>query len=126
MCLKCLTLHQVFISRDAIQSLISNCPLLEGLSLSYFDSPALTIRAPNLKYLYLGGEFKDICLDDTPLLVEICLAMYMTDDIAEHFEQSSDFNFVKFLGGVPPNFEKLVGLIDFTKVPFCCYLLFYS
>lgn len=119
--LKCLTLDQVFISRDAIQSLISNCPILEGLSLSYFDSPALTIRAPNLKYLYLGGEFKDICLDDTPLLVEIYLAMYMTDDIADHFEQSS----VKFLGGVP-NLEKLVGLIDFTKVPFCCYLLFYS
>ncbi|KAH1162021.1 hypothetical protein GLYMA_01G072000v4 [Glycine max] len=113
-CLRSLNLHQVLISPDAIESLISRCPLLESLSLSYFDNLALTICAPNLKYLYLEGEFKDICLEDTPLLVEITIAMYMTDDIAEHFEQISNCNFVKFLGGVP-NLEKLVGLIYFTK-----------
>ena len=71
--------------------------------------------------MYLEGEFKDICLEDTPLLVEITIAMYMTDDIAEHFEQISNCNFVKFLGGVP-NLEKLVGLIYFTKVTFCSHL----
>ncbi|CAL0315286.1 unnamed protein product [Lupinus luteus] len=114
MCLKSLNLHQVLISPDAIDSIISSCPLLESLSLSYFDSLALTIRAPNLKYLNLEGEFKDICLEDTPLLVELSVAMYMTDDIAEHFEQSSNCNFFKFLGGVP-NLEKLVGHIYFTK-----------
>ncbi|QCD89913.1 hypothetical protein DEO72_LG4g865 [Vigna unguiculata] len=113
-CLRSLNLHQVLISPDAVESLISRCPLLESLSLSYFDNLALTISAPNLKYLYLEGEFKDICLEDTPLLVEISIAMYMTDDIAEHFEQSSNCNFLKFLGGVP-NLEKLVGLIYFTK-----------
>ncbi|KAG5051623.1 hypothetical protein AAZX31_02G120300 [Glycine max] len=112
--LRSLNLHQVLISPDAVESLISRCPLLESLSLAYFDNLALTICAPNLKYLYLEGEFKDICLEDTPLLVEISIAMYMTDDIAEHFEQSSNCNFVKFLGGVP-NLEKLVGLIYFTK-----------
>ena len=117
MCLKSLNLHQVLISPDAIESLISSCPLLESLSLSYFDSLALSICAPNLKYLYLEGEFRDICLEDTPLLIEISVSMYMTDDIAEHFEQSSNCNFVKFLGGVP-NLERLVGLIDFTKVTF--------
>ncbi|KAK7306988.1 hypothetical protein VNO77_39658 [Canavalia gladiata] len=114
MCLKSLNLQQVLISPDAVESLISSCPLLESLSMSYFDNLALTIRAPNLKYLYLEGEFKDICLEDTPLLVEISIAMYMTDDIAEHFEQSLNCNFVKFLGGVP-NLERLVGLIYFTK-----------
>ncbi|KAK7275089.1 hypothetical protein RIF29_16196 [Crotalaria pallida] len=114
MCLKSLNLHQVSISPDAIESIISSCPILESLALSYFDSLALTIRAPNLKYLYLEGEFKDICLEDTPLLVDISVAMYMTDDIAEHFEQSSNCNFVKFLGGVP-NLERLVGHIYFTK-----------
>ncbi|OIW04683.1 hypothetical protein TanjilG_00119 [Lupinus angustifolius] len=114
MCLKSLNLHQVLISPDAIESIISSCPLLESLSLSYFDSLALTIRAPNLRYLNLEGEFKDICLEDTPLLVELSVAMYMTDDIAEHFEQSSNCNFIKFLGGVP-NLEKLVGHIYFTK-----------
>lgn len=116
-CLKSLNLHQVLISPEAIESLISNCPLLENLSLSYFDCLALTICAPNLKYLCLEGEFKDICLVDTPLLVEISVAMYMTDDITEHIEQISSCNFVKFLGGVP-KLERLVGLIDFTKVTF--------
>ncbi|XP_027361199.1 F-box/FBD/LRR-repeat protein At1g13570 isoform X2 [Abrus precatorius] len=114
MCLKSLNLHQVLISPDAVESLISSCPLLESLSLSYFDNLALTICAPNLKHLYLEGEFKDICLEDTPLLIEISITMYMTDDIAEHFEQSSNCNFVKFLGGVP-NLERLVGRIYLTK-----------
>ncbi|KAL2349052.1 hypothetical protein Fmac_003052 [Flemingia macrophylla] len=112
--LRSLGLHQVLICPDAVESLISKCPLLESLSVSYFDNLALTIRAPNLKHLYLEGEFKDIYLEDAPFLVEISIAMYMTDDIAEHFEQSSNCNFVKFLGGVP-NLEKLVGLIYFTK-----------
>lgn len=119
--LKSLILHQVLIAPDAIESLISSCPLLESLSLSYFDSLALTICAPNLRYLYLEGEFKDLCLEDTPLLVDISVAMYMTDDIAEHFEQISSCNFTKFLGSVP-NLERLVGHIYFTKVMFCYYL----
>ncbi|KAK7290410.1 hypothetical protein RIF29_04814 [Crotalaria pallida] len=62
MCLKSLNLHQVLISPYAIENIISICPILESL--------ALTIRAPNLKYL-LEGEFKDICLEDTSLLVDI-------------------------------------------------------
>ncbi|KAK7309947.1 hypothetical protein RJT34_07103 [Clitoria ternatea] len=114
MCLKTLNLHQVLISPDTVENLICSCPLLESLSLAYFDNLALTIRAPNLKYLNLEGEFRDICLEDTPLLVEISIAMYMTDDIAEHLEQSSNCNFDKFLGGVP-KLEKLVGYIYFTK-----------
>lgn len=113
--LKSLNLHEVFATADAIESLISNCPLLESLALSYSDSLALNIRAPNLKYLCLEGEFKDICLENTPFLVACSVAMYMTDDIAEHFEQSSSCNFMKFLGGVP-FLEKLIGHIYFTKV----------
>lgn len=114
LCLKSLSLHQVLVAPETIGSLISGCPLLESLSLSYFDSLALTIRAPNLKYLCLEGEFTDICLEYTPLLVAMSVAMYMTDDIAEHFEQSSSCNFLKFLGGVP-HLERLVGHIYFTK-----------
>ncbi|XP_031278053.1 F-box/FBD/LRR-repeat protein At1g13570-like [Pistacia vera] len=113
-CLKSLNLHQVLVAGEAIESLISSCPLLESLSLSYFDSLDLNIWAPNLKYLCLEGEFKDICLENTPLLVSLSVAMYITDDIAEHFEQSSSCNFIKFLGGVPL-LEKLVGYIYFTK-----------
>ncbi|KAH9772123.1 F-box/FBD/LRR-repeat protein [Citrus sinensis] len=113
-CLRSLNLHQVLVAPEAIESLISSCPLLESLSLSYFDSLDLNICAPKLKYLYLEGEFKDIHLESTPLLVSMSIAMYMTDDIAEHFEQSSSCNFLKILGGVP-HLEKLVGYIYFTK-----------
>ncbi|KAK1419806.1 hypothetical protein QVD17_29164 [Tagetes erecta] len=112
--LKYLNLQQVLIAPDAVENLISCCPLLESLTLSYFDSLELTIRAPNLKYLILEGEFKDICLENTPMLVAISVAMYMTDDIAEHFGQSSSCNFDKFLGGVP-SLERLIGHIYFTK-----------
>ncbi|XP_031386556.1 F-box/FBD/LRR-repeat protein At1g13570 isoform X5 [Punica granatum] len=112
--LRILTLHQVLVAADAIESLISSCPVLENLSLSYFDSLAMTISAPNLKYLNLEGEFKDICLENTPALVALSVAMYMTDDIAEHFEQSSSCKFVKFLGGTPL-LEHLIGQIYFTK-----------
>lgn len=112
--LRSLNLHQVLVAPEAIESLISSCPLLESLAISYFDSLVLNIRASNLKYLSLEGEFKDIFLEDTPCLVAISVAMYMTDDIAEHFEQSSNCNFIKFLGRVP-HLQRLIGHIYFTK-----------
>ncbi|KAK9059994.1 hypothetical protein SSX86_020698 [Deinandra increscens subsp. villosa] len=112
--LKYLNLQQVLIAPEAVENLISCCPLLESLTLSYFDSLELTIRAPNLKYLILEGEFKDIYLENTPMLVAISVAMYITDDIVEHFGQSSSCNFDKFLGGVP-SLERLIGHIYFTK-----------
>lgn len=115
MCLKALSLHQVLISSDAIDSLISSCPLLESLSLSYSDSVALTIHAPKLRTLFLEGEFKDVILEDTPLLVDISVALYMSDDAADHFENNSNCNFTSFLGGVP-NLERLAGHVYFTKV----------
>ncbi|KAG6654044.1 F-box/FBD/LRR-repeat protein At1g13570 [Carya illinoinensis] len=114
LCLKNLNLYQVFVASDAIESLISSCPLLESLSLSYSDSLTLNIYAPNLKYLCLEGEFKDICLQNTPLLIVMSVAMYMTEDIAEHMQQSSSCNFIKLLGSVP-YLERLIGRIYFTK-----------
>lgn len=114
-CLKSLNLYQVLVAPDAIESLISSCPLLETLSLSYIDSLSLNICAPNLKYLCLEGEFKDISLDNTPLLVDLSVALYMTDENAEHSEQSSNCNFLKVLGGIP-RLERLIGHIYFTKV----------
>lgn len=113
-CLKNLTLHQVSVYADVIENLISSCSLLENLSLSYFDSLSLNINAPNLKYLFLEGEFRDINLENTPLLAAMSVAMYMNDDFVENYEQSSSCNFDKFLGGVP-RLESLNGHIYFTK-----------
>lgn len=113
--LRTLTLNQVLVTPEAIESLISNCPILESLTLSYYDGLDLNINAPNLKYLCLEGEFKEICLENTPLLEVVSITLYMnTDEIQEHFEQISGCNFVKFLGDVP-NLERLIGHIYFTK-----------
>lgn len=120
--LKSLNLQQVLVAPEVVENLISGCPLLESLSLSYFDSLSLTVRAPNLKQLILEGEFKDICLEYTPLLTTISVAMYMTDDKAEHFEQSSGCNFDRLLGGVPC-LERLNGHIYFTKARYLIFLL---
>ncbi|CAA2958968.1 Hypothetical predicted protein [Olea europaea subsp. europaea] len=70
-----LNLQQVLILPYDIEFLIASYPLLESLTLSYFNSLELTVSAPNLKYLILEGEFKDICLVNTPLLVFISIAM---------------------------------------------------
>ncbi|XP_073134784.1 F-box/FBD/LRR-repeat protein At1g13570-like isoform X2 [Henckelia pumila] len=114
LCLKYLNFRQVLIPASDIEYLISSCPLLESMTLSYFDSLELTVHAPKLKYLILEGKLKDICLANTPNLVAVSVAMYMTDDIAEHFEHSLSCNFDKFLGGIP-KIQRLVGHIYFTK-----------
>ncbi|CAA2977452.1 Hypothetical predicted protein [Olea europaea subsp. europaea] len=60
LCLKYLNLQQVQIPPDDIECHIASCPLLESLTLSYFDGLGSTVFAPNLKYLALEGEFKDV------------------------------------------------------------------
>ncbi|KAM0001183.1 putative F-box domain, FBD domain, leucine-rich repeat domain superfamily [Helianthus debilis subsp. tardiflorus] len=112
--LKRLNLQQVSIDPDAVETLIASCTLLESLTLSYFEGAKLTIRAPNLKYLMLEGYLKDICLENTPMLVVVSIAMYMTKDMKEHLYQSSSCNFDKVLGGVP-SIQRLTGHSYFTK-----------
>lgn len=115
LCLKHLNLQQVIVTPDSLENLISGCLLLESLTLSYFSSSDLTIRGPNLKYLVLEGVFKDICVENSPMLISISIAMYMTDDIAEHFAQSSSCKFNKILGGLP-SLQRLIGRSYFAKV----------
>lgn len=113
--LKTLNLQQVSVAPEAIETLISSCPLLESLTLLYYDGLELSIYAPKLKYLCLEGEFKEICLEDTPQLEVICITLYMNpDEVQEHFELSLGCNFIKFLGGVP-NLRRLIGHVYFTK-----------
>ncbi|XP_074296031.1 F-box/FBD/LRR-repeat protein At1g13570-like isoform X2 [Silene latifolia] len=115
LCLKTLNLNQVLVTPEAFECLISSCPVLEKLTLSYYDGLDLNIHAPNLKYLCLEGEFKELCLENTPVLEVVSITLYMNiDDGMEHFEQSSGCNFVKFLGGVP-NLERIIGHVYFTK-----------
>ncbi|RWR94565.1 F-box/FBD/LRR-repeat protein isoform X1 [Cinnamomum micranthum f. kanehirae] len=62
------------ISRDDIERLISECPLLEWLNFIAFDFyQCLNIHAPNLRYLELDGEFQDISIKSSPLLTNVSL-----------------------------------------------------
>ncbi|KAL1804196.1 hypothetical protein ACET3Z_032843 [Daucus carota] len=72
-CLKYLELDGVTITLKVIENLISGCPLLEKFKFSNMDKLALTIRAPNLKHLILEGNFEDLYLEDTPLVVAISI-----------------------------------------------------
>ncbi|XP_047962784.1 F-box/FBD/LRR-repeat protein At1g13570-like isoform X1 [Salvia hispanica] len=114
MWLKHIDFQQVVFPQDDYDRLIAGCPLLETLTLSSYDSIELTIHAPNLKYLTVDGEFMELCLAHTPLLVAANINLYMSDHIVEHLEQSSSCNLDKFLGGAA-KLERLVGKVYFVK-----------
>ncbi|XP_060185881.1 F-box/FBD/LRR-repeat protein At1g13570-like [Lycium barbarum] len=67
-----LDLHDVIF----VPSLISKCPLLERLRLSWcrgFD--ILEIDAPNLKCFHFSGRFKSICFKNAPVLREVTIVL---------------------------------------------------
>ncbi|KAL1569864.1 F-box/FBD/LRR-repeat protein-like isoform X1 [Salvia divinorum] len=88
--------------------LIESCPLLETLMISSHESIALTIRAPNLKSLDVYGEFLELCLAHTPLLVSAWMDIYTS---VEHTSNCLH----KFLG-CTPKLEKLVWEVRQVKV----------
>ena len=75
-CLKYLELNGVTTTLKVIENLISGCPLLEKFKFSNMDKLALTICAPNLKHLIVEGNFEDLYLEDTPLVVAISICFY--------------------------------------------------
>ncbi|KAK1375081.1 F-box/FBD/LRR-repeat protein [Heracleum sosnowskyi] len=74
--LKYLELDGVTITLGVIESLISGCPLLEKFKFNNMDKLALTVRAPNLKHLTVGGNFEDLCFEHAPLVVAISMNFY--------------------------------------------------
>ncbi|KAI4317400.1 hypothetical protein L6164_025269 [Bauhinia variegata] len=113
-CLKSLILSEVYISAKAIEILVSSCPLLESLSLIEIDFLVLRIRAPNLKCLYLRSELCDICLEDTPLLIEASIDMNGEIYNFENDVKMLSFNFIESLNRLP-TLESLIGHSCFTK-----------
>lgn len=112
--LRNLSLQQSYFENGVIESLLSNCPHLESFTLTYFDTLSLNISAPKLKYLRLEGEFYDLCLENTPLLTTMSIALYMTEEISDHLEQTSACNMIRALGNVP-DLERLVAESYFIK-----------
>ncbi|KAL8112796.1 hypothetical protein AgCh_020188 [Apium graveolens] len=75
-CLKNFSLVRGKVTLEVIEKLISGCPLLEKFEFIDMDNLAFTIRAPNLKYLVLGGKFKDVYLEHAPLLTAITIRSF--------------------------------------------------
>ncbi|KAL8151727.1 hypothetical protein V2J09_021535 [Rumex salicifolius] len=109
--LRVLHLRNVYVpdqTRDGIEDVFANCPLLEKLDLMDSGSSRLWINAPNLKYLYLRGEYVEICLH-APLLAEMRVELEDNNFTPEHLQRKSSVcNYTNFLGGF--NYlEKLIG-----------------
>ncbi|CAJ2635382.1 unnamed protein product [Trifolium pratense] len=69
--LKYLRLDYVTITQDALEKLISDCPLLQSLVLLDIDVTEINIHAPNLKHFDINGKFEDIIFDKTFQLVTV-------------------------------------------------------
>ncbi|KAL8112795.1 hypothetical protein AgCh_020187 [Apium graveolens] len=79
-CLKCLNLSAGPFTLQAIENLISGCPLLEKfVCTNAADTLALTVHAPNLKHLTLNGFFTNLYLEHTPLLVVLSIDFFGRD-----------------------------------------------
>jgi hypothetical protein len=70
MYLKILDLENVTVAQDALENLISSCPLLEKLILVDLDHSftQINIHAPNLKIFAITGKFESINFDNTSQL----------------------------------------------------------
>ncbi|PNX75132.1 F-box/FBD/LRR-repeat protein, partial [Trifolium pratense] len=75
--LKYLRLDYVTITQDALEKLISDCPLLQSLVLLDIDVTEINIHAPNLKHFDINGKFEDISFDKTFQLVTYLAAGYV-------------------------------------------------
>ncbi|KAI8527419.1 hypothetical protein RHMOL_Rhmol12G0073600 [Rhododendron molle] len=77
-----LDLCDVVIADDVLSSLISNCPLLEDLTLhSSTGSHSLEVVGPNLKCVRCDGHFRSISFTNTTRLEDVCI--YLKGERAE-------------------------------------------
>ncbi|CAI0465506.1 unnamed protein product [Linum tenue] len=75
--LKSLDLQHVTLAQDAFENLITNCPLLERLTLMNFDGFShLKISAPNLQFFDIGGAFDDVSFEHTFQLTLVSIGLY--------------------------------------------------
>ncbi|XP_058724950.1 F-box/FBD/LRR-repeat protein At1g13570-like [Vicia villosa] len=75
--LKSLYLTMIRVDQNALENLISSCPLLEELTLMDIDDlTEITIHAPNLNYFYFWGNFESITFDNTLQLATISINLF--------------------------------------------------
>ncbi|KAG5531532.1 hypothetical protein RHGRI_026216 [Rhododendron griersonianum] len=95
-----LNLESFSIDTIELERLIRSCPVLERLVLTNIISlPLFKVYGPNLKYLFLEGNFGDIHLENCSLLTDI--SFQMTSDGLEsrqEFEEGSAYRLIQALG----------------------------
>ncbi|XP_058080860.1 F-box/FBD/LRR-repeat protein At1g13570-like isoform X2 [Magnolia sinica] len=106
--LRNLYLQRVCIANDELERLILKCPLLETLTLKNCYSRLIhfVINALNLRHLCLSGEFKDLQITNSPLLITAAIDLTRNIYGAEHLEQGGVCNLIKILGSLH-HIEKL-------------------
>ncbi|GMP58356.1 hypothetical protein CsSME_00022053 [Camellia sinensis var. sinensis] len=137
-----LVLYEVVVTADILSSLISNCPLLENLSLKSSGSlDSLEINAPNLRFLCCEIHACSICLKNTARLetVFICLKDFMNVDVITQAETSKlvtlfgslpvieflqlEYDTVRYMsaGGVPKRLPTSLNNLKTLKLFFVCF-----
>jgi hypothetical protein len=99
-----LELDEVTITQDALEKLISGCPLLRSLILTDIDNVTqINIQAPNLKHFDLSGKFKDISFDNTYRLksVYVDFTLYLNSENNQSRLQGCSSNLLKFFDRQP-------------------------
>ncbi|KAF7123844.1 hypothetical protein RHSIM_Rhsim12G0068200 [Rhododendron simsii] len=125
-----LKLCSVRIAPKMFEQFISNCPLLERLSLSYctkFDF--LIINAPNLKHFFFCGTLKSVSFKNTPLLAVVSIELFSLDGTVKRPEENADSDWVKFFQCLPAAIEDMnldrpfleVRKLHFLEIDFACY-----
>ncbi|CAK8569936.1 unnamed protein product [Lathyrus sativus] len=106
--LKILRLDDVSITQDALENLISGCPLLEDLTLAFLDSfTQAIIRAPNLKifgiFHIVGDELESIIFENTFQLIKVTLDLnkYLNIESNQSRSDGCSNNLLNFFSHLP-------------------------
>lgn len=100
--LKSLDLQHITMDQDVFEKLISNCPLLERLTLMNFDGfSQLNVHAPNLLFFDIGGVFEDVNFENTLHLSIVSIGLYVNAGYSQNQTLRNAGNLTKFLASLP-------------------------
>lgn len=102
-CLKTLQLSQVSITSDTLEILVSNCYILERLTLLNIDHLShIKIHNQNLRYVKIDCKFGDICLGNSSILATVDIRMFPMygRSVQQPDEKGRLCNLVRVLGSL--------------------------
>ncbi|KAK4715293.1 hypothetical protein R3W88_013631 [Solanum pinnatisectum] len=123
-----LKLRCVIISSKSLGSLISHCPLLENLELTYLDnSNPVEISAPKLKSFVFRGNIRLIHLNNVPLLSNVSYKPKEFSVEAEH-DLGKIFEFIPALKNLRWRHDFVHVMLPYTlnrlkRLNICCITL---